>query len=121
MLSAGARELVELRRAPAVGRPPLARDQALFLEPVECRIEGPFLDADGVGRLLGEPEKPDTPGMLILPANMVETWSDDMLTEPEPEPVAALPGPNGTVPAPAPAANGRTNGAACKRAGERAC
>lgn len=61
---------------------------------------------------LGESEKPDEPGMLVRPVNMVETWSEDMLTEPEPEPVPALPGGPGTaVPAPpAPVANGQRNG-----------
>jgi len=59
----------------------------------------------------GYPEKPDKPGMLLLPTTMVPTWSDDMLTEPEPmpEPVPALPGNPGSQPQPA--LNGRSNGA----------
>lgn len=61
---------------------------------------------------LGEPEKPDAPGMLVLPVNSIETWSETMLKEPEPEPAPALPGANGAaLPAPAaPAANGQRNG-----------
>lgn len=64
---------------------------------------------------IGYPAKPDEPGMLIMPATFVEKWSDDMLTEPEPMPVApALPPPgmDNNPPAALPAANGRTNGAA---------
>lgn len=61
---------------------------------------------------LGESEMPDAPGMLILPANMVDTWSADMLTEPEPAPALPAPAdPNNPIPAPpAPALNGKRNG-----------
>lgn len=73
---------------------------------------------------LGMPEEPDTPGMLLVPSTMAPTWSDDMLTEPEPLPdvVPVPPGapgapgapglPGSQPPQPALPANGRTNGAA---------
>jgi HK97 family phage portal protein len=73
----------------------------------------------------GYPEEPDEPGMLVIAVNMVPTWSDTMLKEPEPEPLPAAGDPNADNPElgnpakPAPAlpaaagrANGRTNGAA---------
>lgn len=73
--------------------------------------------------IIGQPEEPDTPGMLILPSIYSPTWSDEMRTEPEPPPEPAALPPGATVPAvPLPGApatppaalpaNGRTNGAA---------
>lgn len=78
---------------------------------------------------IGMSPEPDEAGIVILPTTMVPTWSDELLTEPEPPPEPAPPAmlppgqqaPNGqqppangqSAPAPAaPAANGRTNGAA---------
>lgn len=72
---------------------------------------------------IGMPEEPDEPGMLMVPTLVTPTWSDDMLTEPEPEPVLPAPSlpagaggsgqvssPNGQHrPLPQPVANGRTH------------
>ncbi len=61
----------------------------------------------------GYEEEPAEAGMLLLPVNVVQTWSPEMLKEPEPEPVPALPGPHDAAPLPAPAApaaNGQRNG-----------
>lgn len=72
---------------------------------------------------IGLPEKPAKPGMLMVPTLNTPTWSDDMLTEPEPEPATVVPPAAGSGQAPLPPgqpgqarslaapANGRTNGA----------
>lgn len=44
---------------------------------------------------IGLPDKPDTPGMLMVPTLVTPTWSDDMLTEPEPEPAPTVLPPSG--------------------------
>lgn len=69
---------------------------------------------------IGLPAEPDESGMLLVPTLMSPTWSDDMLTEPEPEPATVVPPADGSGQAPLPPgqprplpqpANGRTNGA----------
>jgi HK97 family phage portal protein len=65
--------------------------------------------------LIGEPPEPEEPGIVLVAANMVPTWSDDMLKEPEAMPAPALPsnaptGEPATPPPPAPAVNGQRNG-----------
>ena len=46
-------------------------------------------------QLIGEPEKPEEPGMLLVPTQMVQVWSDDMLKKPEPLLLPATPAADG--------------------------